>query len=208
VIFHDYYSDIPRDEVDRLVQSQELARLITVGDESTPHVGLYPFVYDGKTIDLHLVRSDEQIQDLKVRPHCVLEVDEILAVIPSYWVSREYGGAATAYHRTVIFECQARIVEVPAAVAAQQQRLLGRYQPEGGYRPLDPESPLYRSAMAQLAAVTLEINRWRAKFKLGQNRPAEARRQVIAELRKRGRPNDGRAADALQWTIDVQPGER
>ena len=209
MIFHDYYSDVPRDEVDRVVQSQELARLITVGDESIPHVGLYPFVYDGKTIDLHLVRSDEQIKDLKVHPRCVLEVDEILAVIPSYWVSSEYAGAATAYHRTVIFECEAQVVEDPAAVAAQQQRLLARYQPEGRFRPLDPESPLYRGAMAQLAAVTLEINRWRAKFKLGQNRPVEARRQVIAELRKRGRPNDGRAADALQWTIDagaVKPG--
>jgi predicted FMN-binding regulatory protein PaiB len=202
MIFHDYYSDIPRDEINRLVDSQELARLITVGDDSMPHVGLYPFVYDGKTLDLHLVRSDEQIKDLKVRPRCVLEIDEILAVIPSYWVSREYGGAATAYHRTVIFECEASVVEDPAAVAAQQQRLLARYQPEGGFRPLDPGDPLYRGAMAQLAAVTLQINRWRAKFKLGQNRPAEARRQVIAELRKRGRPNDGRAADALQWTID------
>jgi hypothetical protein len=202
MIFHDYYSDIPRDEIDRLVDSQELARLITVGDDAMPHVGLYPFVYDGKTLGLHLVRSDEQINDLKVRPRCVLEIDEILAVIPSYWVSREYGGAATAYHRTVIFECEASVVEDPAAVAAQQQRLLARYQPEGGFRTLDPGDTLYRGAMAQLAAVTLQINRWRAKFKLGQNRPAEARRQVIAELRKRGRPNDGRAADALQWTID------
>ena len=204
MIFHDYYSDIPRDDVDRLVQSQELARLVTVGDDAMPHVGLYPFVYDGKTLDLHLVRSDEQIKDLKARPRCVLEVDEVLAVIPSYWVHSEYAGAATAYHRTVIFECEARVEEDPEAVAAQQQRLLARYQPEGGFRPLDPNNPLYRGAMAQLAAVTLQINRWRAKFKLGQNRPVEARRQVIAELRKRGRPNDGRAADALQWTIDVR----
>ena len=202
MIFHDCYSDIPRDAVDRFVQSQELARLITVADDSIPHVGLYPFVYDGKTFDLHLVRSDEQIQDLKARPRCVIEVDEILAVIPSYWVSSEYAGAATAYHRTVIFECEATVVEDPAAVAAQQERLLARYQPEGGFRPLDPESPLYRGAMAQLAAVRLDISRWRPKFKLGQNRPAEARRQVIAELRKRGRPNDGRAADALEWTLD------
>ena len=202
MIFHDYYSDIPRDAVDRFVQSQELARLITVADDSIPHVGLSPFVYDGKTFDLHLVRSDEQIKDLKARPRCVLEVDEILAVIPSYWVSREYAGAATAYHRTVIFECEATVVEDPAAVAAQQERLLARYQPEGGFRSLDPESPLYRGAMTQLAAVRLDISRWRAKFKLGQNRPAEARRQVIAELRKRGRPNDGHAADALQWTLD------
>jgi len=205
VIFHDYYSDVPRDEVDRLVQSQELARLVTVGDDGMPHVGLYPFVYDGKTADLHLVRSDEQIKDLKARPRCVLEVDEALAVIPSYWVHPEYAGAATAYHRTVIFECDARVEEEPDAVAAQQRRLLARYQPEGGFRPLDPTNPLYRGAMAQLAAVTLQITSWRAKFKLGQNRPVEARRQVIAELRRRGRPNDGRAADALQWTIDARP---
>src|SRR5262245_65918906 len=103
------------------------------------------------TIDLHLVRSDEQITDMKARPRCALEVDEVLGVIPSYWVSREYAGAATAYHRTVIFECEARLVEDPSAVAAQQQRLLARYQPEGGYRPLDTESPLYRGALAQLA---------------------------------------------------------
>ena len=205
MIFHDYYSDVPRDEVDRLVQSQELARLVTVGDDGMPHVGLYPFVYDGKTLDLHLVRSDEQIKDLKARPRCVLEVDEALAVIPSYWVHPEYAGAATAYHRTVIFECEASVEEDADAVAAQQRRLLARYQPEGGFRPLDPTNPLYRGAMAQLAAVTLQITRWRAKFKLGQNRPVEARRQVIAELRRRGRPNDGRAADALQWTIDARP---
>ena len=153
MIFHDYYSDIPRDEVDRLVQSQELARLITVGDDSVPHVGLYPFVYDGKTLDLHLVRSDEQIEDLKARPRCVLEVDEILAVIPSYWVSPEYAGAATAYHRTVIFECEARVVEDPAAVAAQQRRLLARYQPEGGFRPLDPDNPLYQAAERACASL-------------------------------------------------------
>lgn len=202
MIFHDYYSDIPRAEVDRFVGSQELARLVTVGDDGTPHIGLYPFVYDANSLDLHLVRSDEQIKDLKQRARCVLEVDEVLAVIPSYWVSPEYGGAATAYHRTVIFECEAKVEEDPAAVSAQQERLLARYQPEGGFRPLDPADPLYRGAMAQLAAVKLSIIRWRAKFKLGQNRPAEARRRVIAELRKRGRPSDGRAADALQWTID------
>lgn len=202
MIFHDYYSDIPRAEVDRFVRSQELARLVTVDEDSTPHVGLYPFVYDGNSVDLHLVRSDEQIKDLKARPRCVLEVDEVLAVIPSYWVHAEYGGAATAYHQTVIFECEAKVEEDPAAVSAQQRRLLARYQPEGGFRALDPEDPLYRGAMAQLAAVRLTIIHWRAKFKLGQNRPAEARRRVIAELRKRGRPSDGRAADALQWTID------
>jgi hypothetical protein len=90
MIFHDYYTAVPDDEVDRFVQSQELARLVTVGEDGTPHVGLYPFVYDGKTMHLQLVRADEQIQDLKARPRWVAEVDEPLGVI---------------------FECRASVVE-------------------------------------------------------------------------------------------------
>jgi predicted FMN-binding regulatory protein PaiB len=204
VIFHDYYANIPAAEIERFIEGRELCRLVTLGEDGTPHLGLYPFVYDGATLDLHLVRADEQILDLKARPRCLAEVDEVLGVIPSYWVHPEYAGSATAYHRTVIFECHATVVEDPAAVAAQQRRLLARYQPEGGYKALDPADPLYRGALAQLAAVRLEVTRRRAKWKLGQNRPAEARRRVVAELRKRGRPNDERAAQALEWTIEVQ----
>lgn len=202
MIFHDFYAEIPVEEVARFVASQELGRLITVGEDGTPHIGLYPFVGDAEVVDLHLVREDELTADLKVRPRCVFEVDEVLGVIPSYWVSPEYGGSATAYHRTVIFECRALVVEDPAAVAEQQVRLLARYQPEGGFRPLQVDDPLYRGALDKLAAVRLRVERTRVKFKLGQNRSPQARRRIIDELRKRGRPGDARAADALAWTLE------
>ncbi|MGH7391219.1 MAG: FMN-binding negative transcriptional regulator [Candidatus Rokuibacteriota bacterium] len=205
MIFHDYYADVPTEEVERFVGAQELGRLVTVGADGTPHLGLYPFVRDGQALDLHLVRHDEQVADLEVRPRCVFEVDEVLAVIPSDWVHAEYAGAATAYHRTVIFECQASLSADPAAVAAQQVRLLARYQPEGGFRPLEPSDPLYRGALAQLAAVRLTIGRVRTKFKLGQNRPPDTRRRVIEHLKARGRPADGRAAEALEWTLTNTP---
>lgn len=55
MIFHDYYSDVPRAEIDRFVQTQEMARLITMGDDTVPHVGLYPFIYDENSLDLHLL---------------------------------------------------------------------------------------------------------------------------------------------------------
>jgi transcriptional regulator len=205
MIFHEYYADVPAEAIDRFVGGQELGRLLTVGDDGTPHVGLYPFVYSRDAFDLHLVREDELIVDLKARPRCVFEVDEVLGVIPSYWVHKDYAGSATAYHRTVIFECTATVVEDPMAVAAQQERLLARYQPEGGFRSVRPDDPLYKGALAQLAAVRLEIRRVRPKFKLGQNRPPETRRKVIEFLRGRGRPNDLRAAEALASTLDGSP---
>lgn len=201
MIFHAYYADVPAAQVDGFVDAQELGRLITVGADGTPHLGLYPFVRSATTVDLHVVREDEVAVDLRARPRCVFEVDEPLGVIPSYWVHAEYGGSATAYHRTVIFECTATVVDDPAAVAAQQQRLMARYQPEGGFRAIDPDDPLYRGALRQLAAVRLSVGRVRTKFKLGQNRPPETRQKIVQCLRERGRPNDARAAEALESTL-------
>ncbi len=201
MIFHAYYADVPAAQVDGFVDAHELGRLITVGADGIPHVGLYPFVRSAATVDLHVVREDEVAVDLRARPRCVFEVDEPLGVIPSYWVHAEYGGSATAYHRTVIFECTATVLDDPAAVAAQQQRLMARYQPEGGFRAIDPDDPLYRGALRQLAAVRLSVNRVRTKFKLGQNRPPETREKIVQFLRERGRPNDARAAEALESTL-------
>ena len=179
---------------------------MTVSVEGVPHIGLYPFVHHGVTIELHVNRADEQFADLKARSQCLFEVDEVLGVIPSYWIHPDDAVMATAYHRTVIFECHAEVSEDAAVLAEQQMRFLARYQPQGGFRPVTASEPLYRGAIAHIAAIRLGIRARRVKFKLGQNRPAEVRANVVKELRKRGRPNDARAAEALQWTIDRDAG--
>ncbi|MGH7338278.1 MAG: FMN-binding negative transcriptional regulator [Myxococcota bacterium] len=203
MIHYDYYSDIPDELVDAFVREQELGRLLTVDEAGLPHLGLYPFACDGGAIEIHLNRHDEQLAHLEARARCAFEVDEILATVPSYWIDPENAVAATAYHRTVLFECETERISRDAAVlAAQQTRLLARYQPEGGFRAVTGEEPIYRGSLGVIAAVRLAITGRKVKWKIGQNRPPATRARVVAELRKRGRPRDARAADALQWTID------
>src|SRR5215475_5039950 len=151
MIFHDIYTNVPADEVERFVQGQELGRLVTVDASGTPHIGLYPFAYDGAAFEIHLVRSDEQTADLRARSRCLFEVDEVLGVIPSYWVHPESAVMATAYHRTAIFECEATISVDAPTLAAQQTRIMERYQPQGGFRPITTEDPLYSGAIAHIA---------------------------------------------------------
>jgi predicted FMN-binding regulatory protein PaiB len=204
MIFHDIYTNVPDAEIERFVGAQELGRLVTVAADGTPHIGLYPFAYDGAAFEIHLVRTDEQIADLNARARCLFEVDEVLATIPSYWVDPENAIMATAYHRTVMFECHAIISGDAAELAAQQMRLLARYQPEGGFRPVTPDDPMYRGAIQHITAVRLDVRARRAKFKLAQNRPPEIRAGIADQLRKRGRGNDERAAEALLWTIEQE----
>jgi predicted FMN-binding regulatory protein PaiB len=202
VIYYDYYAEVPPAVLDAFVRQIELGRLVTVGAEGLPHIGLYPFLYEDEAIELHLHRADEQLADLERETRCVFEVDDVLGVIPSYWVHPESAVMATAYHRTVVFECEASISKDGAALAEQQMRLMARYQPEGRFRSISSGDALYRGAVGVIAAIRLRIARRRVKFKLAQNRPPEVRRRIVAELRKRGRPNDGRAADAVEWTLE------
>ncbi len=202
MMFYDYYADVPDEDLRAFVTQQQLGRLVTVNSEGQPHIGLYPFVFLGDRIEMHLHRNDEQLADLIANRKCAFEVDEVLGSIPSHWVHASNAMFATAYHRTVIFECEAAVSEEGEVLAAQQQRLMQHYQPDGGHASVTTEHAMYRGAFKEIRALTLTVRARKVKWKLGQNRKPEQLMKVIGELRQRGRPTDAAAADALQWSMD------
>jgi predicted FMN-binding regulatory protein PaiB len=200
--FYDYYADIPDQAVQEFVSRQELGRLVTVDADGQPHIGLYPFLPGTDTIEMHLHRSDQQLDDLRGNPKCLFEVDEVHGTIPSHWIHATNAMFATAFHRTVIFECTAAFSMDAETLAAQQQRLMIRYQPDGGHVPVSTDKAMYRGPLGEIAALALTVRARRVKWKLAQNRDRRNREKLIAELRKRGRSGDSAAADALQWALD------
>jgi transcriptional regulator len=202
MIFYDYYADIPEDTLRDFVSKQELGHFVTVNADGQPHIGLYPFLFLGQTIEIHLHRSDEQLKDLLTNKKCVFEVDEMHGTVPSHWIHATNAMFATAYHRTVIFECEAEVSDDAEVLAAQQRRIMAHYQPDGGHTPVSTEHAMYRGPFKEISALTLHVRARKVKWKLAQNRSREQRERIIEELRKRGRPTDAGAADALQWTLD------
>src|SRR5690349_17929991 len=152
--FYDYYADVPDDVLRAFVASQELGRLVTADAGGQPHIGLYPYLFLGDRLEMHLHRGDEQLADLRANAKCAFEVDEIHGTIPSHWVHASNAMFATAFHRTVIFECTAHVSEDAAVLAAQQQRLMARHQPEGGHQPVSESVAMYRGAFQEIAALT------------------------------------------------------
>jgi predicted FMN-binding regulatory protein PaiB len=202
MMFYDYYAEVPEDELRAFVTQQQLGRLVTASADGQPHIGLYPFIFLGDRIEMHLHRNDEQLADLTTNPRCAFEVDEVLGSIPSHWVHATNAMFATAYHRAVIFECEAAVSGEGEVLAAQQQRLMQHYQPEGAHAPVTADHAMYRGAFKEIRALTLTVRARKVKWKLGQNRKPEQLQKLIGELRRRGRATDAAAADALQWSLD------
>src|SRR5690242_1381299 len=144
MMFYDYYADIPDDVLREFVVGQQLGRLITAAADGQPHIGLYPFLFLDDRVEIHLHRNDEQVADLAANARCCFEVDEVLAAVPSHWIHATNAMFATAYHRAVIFECDARVSDDAEVLAAQQRRLMQHYQPDGGHTAVTTEHAMYR----------------------------------------------------------------
>jgi len=145
-----------------------MGRLVTVSAEGQPHIGLYPFVTVGDAVELHLVKGDSQVADIRHSPKVVFEVDEVLQFMPSYLEHPESAQYADHFYRTVVMEGEAQISNEPESVAEHLNRLVARYQPEGRYRPVTAADPMYTPGVARLVMIRIEPARVWGKFKLGQ----------------------------------------
>ena len=206
VIFHEYYAGRPGRRRHALRGGPGARPAGDGGPDGTPHLGLYPFVHEPGAFELHLIRVDELVIGSRVA--AALRVrgrDEVLGVIPSYWVSQEYAGSATAYHRTVIFECEATVIRIPPPSPPSRSGCWRATSPRAGSARSLPSDPLYRAALEQLVALRLTVERTRVKFKLGSEPAAgnpAPHRGCIAHA---GRPGDAQAADAVEWTLRSSP---
>ena len=78
---------------------------------------------------------------------------------------------------------------------------MAKYQPEGGYRPLDAASPMYRGALRNVGVFRVRTEAWTGKVKFGQNEPERLRRIFMEKLRERGAPIDLATAAEIERTL-------
>lgn len=128
-----------------------------------------------------------------------------LAVIPSHW-SEDGGSACPATQLYLSVEAYGRCVRVdePIAQVRALQALMEKYQPEGGYRPLDADDPGYRVPLQATGVFRLEIEAWTGKVRLGQEKPPAVRRHWIDRLRARGLQTDQETADRIARTLAAE----
>lgn len=144
----------------------------------------------GETIYFHGATEGEKMASLAVEPRVTFMVSADFALVPSYFRDPQLACPATQYYRAVVVHGEARIVEQPAEKAAALQALMEKLQPEGGYRRIDAEDPLYRKSVATTGVVAIAMLDMTAKFKFGQNLPKRLRAEVAEQLEARGQPGD------------------
>ena len=184
-------------DVIALIESQRLARIVTIDSDGIPRVGVHVFIHDGLTIEVHMAIDDAQLADVKRGSPVVIEVDEPLAMTPSHWHDAENATNADQFYRCASVWGTVEVVSDADAIAAHLRGILARYQPEGRHAPVTHSDERYREAIDYLAVVRVEGKHIRSKFKLAQRSDAESRERTLAGLKERGGPLDKSTASLL-----------
>jgi ribosomal protein S18 acetylase RimI-like enzyme/nitroimidazol reductase NimA-like FMN-containing flavoprotein (pyridoxamine 5'-phosphate oxidase superfamily) len=122
----------------------------------------------------------------------VVQAEQILATIPSYFSDPEKACPATTFFRSVQVHGTLEKITDPHLKAEALQRIMQRYQPEGGHVPIHFDNPLYQNAIRGVLVMGVRTTDLTGKAKLGQNKQPLEVQSIMAGLWRRGKTGDPR----------------
>lgn len=182
---------MPTSEAIEFLRKSPVIHLATTTPEGAPVFRTVHGVVVGDTVAFHGAPAGEKTE-CEGR-EVVLSAEEIIAQIPSYFIDPEKACPATTYYKSVQVHGVLEAVNDLSERAEILMALMKKFQPEGGYVPIDPASPMYKGAVKNLMIVKVPLNKVDGKGKLGQNRKPEELKKILESLWRRGGPQDVRA---------------
>lgn len=127
----------------------------------------------------------------------VVQAEEVVCSVPSYFTDPERACPATTYFRSVQVHGTLEKITDPHVKAEALQRMMVRYQPEGGHVPISFENPMYQNAVRGVLVMGVRLQNLTGKAKLGQNKKPHEITGVMEQLWKRGAAGDVRALSLM-----------
>ncbi len=167
-----------------------------------PVVKTLHVVVDDDVLAFHAAPVGEKVDVLG--REAVVTAIEVVAQIPSYFTDAERACPATTLYRSAQAHGTVTEIAEPERKARILRALLRKFQPEGGFAPLEAESPLYAKAIAGLLVAAVRLDRVDGKSKLMQHKKPADRAKVVEALFRRGDRGDCEAIEAI---VAENPGD-
>ncbi|HUU44766.1 MAG TPA: pyridoxamine 5'-phosphate oxidase family protein [Acidobacteriota bacterium] len=188
-------------EIERMAAACEVGFLGIDDPDGYPRVVPLNFVLIGECIYFHGALQGEKFDQLKTDPKVSFCFVEPYSMIPSDWQTGEYACSATVFFKSVYLRGVGSVVVDPDEKAMALQALMEKHQPEGRYRAIRADDPLYDKALEDVAVFKIVPDRMTTRLKFGQNLSAEQRRRLIDKLRERGEDLDILTAAEIEKTL-------
>ena len=191
---------------DYLCKSDELV-LSALLEEPFGYLGINDSLGIPRPVPLHFVECDgsiyfhgassgEKYEAFVQKQPLSFSLIKALAMIPSYWRSKNYACPATSYYMSAYGRGTGLLISDYFEKAKYLQLLMKKYQPDGGFTAIHPDLKMYKEPLIETALFEVKISKWNIKCKVGQNLNQKGIQSIMGKLRERGTKID---LETLRW---------
>lgn len=175
--------------IQSVLEKSEWGVLSLISDNEPYGVAVNFVAYEGM-ICFHGAYEGRKAEAIKTHPSASFLVVSPQSLIPSYFSDTKSACAATQFYISVMLAGEISFMKDLSFKAGVLEAMMQKFQPEGGYIPMDAENPIYTKMIERTAIYVLKPSKTSLKVKVGQNRPKEIQQRILNNLRERGNTSD------------------
>ncbi len=188
--------------LDELAAKCEIGHLALITPNGVPRSIALNFALCGQSVIFHGALAGEKYQAIAAGVTVGFTIALPYSLIPSYWISPQYASTATQYFKSVEIRGRCSIVTDTKEKIAGLEALMNKYQPDGGYDPIDCNEPTYASALEKVGVFQIEIESWTGKKTFGQGKSENILEHFIDQLLTRGGAMDEETAQEIRLNLN------
>ena len=180
-----------KEKIIEFLSSESTGRSASVDQNGFPQIIPMNFVFINDVIYMHSHIRGEKLENIKRNDKVGFEVDRSLEFLPSYFFDPTDASLADTLYISVVMKGICVIVEDKVEKTLALNGLMKKYQPEGGYEPMNPGMDV----LNEVAVIKIVPNTMRGKYKIGQNIKPDEKLELAENIFKR---NSKTAKDTLE----------
>jgi len=177
-------------EIQELLDSCEYGVLSLVDLNNKPYSVPISFFYYENNIYFHSATNGKKVDIIKENPYACFVAVKPYSFLPSYFKNEKVACFAGQAYASVYFEGKINEINNNAKKCEYLNNLMKKYQPEGGYDPIEYENVNYAKTIENVVLFQLKTSYVSAKFKFDQHRSKDNNKDLISKLKNRGTKAD------------------
>ena len=183
-----------KEKMVEFLQTEHTGRIATIDKNGFPFIAPMNFVYYNDMIYIHGFPRGEKYDNIQLNSKCGFEVDKELAFLPSYFFEPPTDASLTdTLYVSIVIKGYAELVTDNVEKAEVLNKLIAKYQTEGGYEDLKSDMSTVRGV--NLMKIKPEI--MTGKYKLGRYWDTKDKLRIATRILERAVKNPKRTLDLL-----------
>lgn len=167
------------------LNQEHVGRISTIDVNGYPQIIPMNFVFLNDAIYMHSHPKGEKIENFKRNEKVGFEVDRELEFLPSYFEDPKNASLADTLYISIVIKGNASLVTNREEKTLGLNGLMEKYQPEGGYDPINPNMKV----LDGVAVIKIIPKLFQGKYKIGQHLSSKDRIDLAKKILKRNSPS-------------------